>query len=130
MLNVICAISMVIYPIGNIINVNNIIRDTPVTISGLRTGMLEKDINKDLLTGFMLLMPRAATVPTMVAVIVDMTAIVTVLERADIIALLSKRSLYHRREKPVKLESEDPSLNEKSIIIAIGVYKIINMIDI
>jgi hypothetical protein len=72
--------------------------------------------------------PTAAAVPRIVAIIVVSKARTNVFFRASIAAVSLSISAYHLREKPVNLDVELLSLNEKKNITPRGKYIIKNII--
>jgi len=123
-----CASSNVIYPKSNPdksnlkMNTYSSIRDTPITISGFTTGILFTDVNTFLLTGLIALMPIAATVPRMTAIIVENKAIVNVVPSADKIRLSLNSSTYQSSVNPVQFARDLDLLNENTIKTAMGAY--------
>ena len=118
---------MVLKPrdIPNAIKVS--IREIPVTISAFSMGILVIPIMIVLGVRVILLIAIAATVPIMVAISAESTAITRVLESASMILRLSNIWVYHCRVKPPHCVRDFDLLKDSTIMVAMGAYRKINM---
>ena len=120
MLKVIWARSRVVYPGGTARKAKIIIRDTPVTRSGLMTGILVAAMTRLRLRRFMELMPMAAVTPRTVAHREDRKAMDRVTLRASMMFLSLSRAAYQSSVNPVQLPMVRDSLKEYTISTRMG----------
>ena len=130
-----CAISSVQKPrislcfITPPMNTKRRARETPVTISGLVIGIFVTERIALCILLLILWIPTAAMVPTTVATIDAITAIITVFSNRLRRVLLLKSSVYHFVVNPVKCTVFEVELKEKNISNNIGRYRMKNIME-
>jgi len=116
-----CASSMVTYPRSIRVNVNRIISEIPVTMSGMVMGRLVMVIMTACGRLRMAWMPMAASVPSTVAAMAAITAMDSVTYSDFMMAWSPNSSTYQRRENPSHLARLLPALKLCTISTAMGV---------
>ena len=112
--------SMVTYPFSTRKVIKSSMKPMAVTISGFIMGRLLTCSTRSRTIFLDLLNPMAEMVPTTVEIRVAISATLKVVYSASIISRDSSMCRYQRREKPVKLVRDFPSLKENTIIYKIG----------
>ena len=104
-------------------NTNSSMSETPVTISGLTIGMFVMFITIALGTLRMELIPIAARVPSSVAAMLAITAIMMVFISEEMMTSLRNSFAYQSSVNPLNTERLLVSLNENTISTKIGTYR-------
>jgi hypothetical protein len=103
-------------------NLKSSMSDIPVTISALIIGILVIPMTIDLVFLDNPIMAIQVTVPIIVAITVEITAIESVLISALATASSSKRFKYHLKVKPHHFALDLLALKERTIKVIIGAY--------